>query len=39
MPELRELLRNPQLDARTKTAAVDAVAEDATRSSATCFGC
>lgn len=29
MPELHELLRNPQLDARAKTAAVDAVAGDA----------
>jgi F-type H+-transporting ATPase subunit delta len=29
VPELRELLRNPQLDARAKTAAVDAVAGDA----------
>jgi len=29
VPELHELLRNPQLDARAKTAAVDAVAGDA----------
>jgi F-type H+-transporting ATPase subunit delta len=29
VPELRELLRNPQLDARAKTAAVDAVTGDA----------
>ena len=29
MPELHELLRNPQLDARAKTAAVDAVTGDA----------
>ena len=28
VPELREILRNPQLDARAKTAAVDAVAGD-----------
>jgi F-type H+-transporting ATPase subunit delta len=29
VPELHELLRNPQLDARAKSAAVDAVAGDA----------
>jgi F-type H+-transporting ATPase subunit delta len=29
VPELHELLRNPQLDARAKSAAVDAVAVDA----------
>lgn len=29
VPELREILRNPQLDALAKTAAVDAVAADA----------
>ena len=29
VPELREIMRNPQLDARAKTAAVDAVAGDA----------
>jgi F-type H+-transporting ATPase subunit delta len=29
VPELAEILRNPQLDKRAKSAAVDAVAEDA----------